>query len=67
MNANVGGLDRVIRLLAGVALIAAGFLAGIAEPWNYVVMGAGAVFALTGVIKFCPLYVILGANTCSKD
>ena len=66
MKANVGGIDRVVRAVAGLALIAAGFMAGIASPWNYVAMGAGAVFVLTSVIRFCPLYVILGINSCSR-
>ncbi len=64
MKANLGGLDRAVRLVAGVALLLAGFMAGIAEPWNYVAMGAGAVFALTSMVSFCPLYVIFGINSC---
>jgi len=64
MKANVGGVDRIFRLVAGLALIAVGAIAGLAEPWNYVAMGAGAVFTLTSVIKFCPLYVIFGLKTC---
>jgi len=66
MKANVGGLDRVVRIIAGLALIAAGLMAGIAEPWNYVAMAAGAVFALTSVISFCPLYAIFGINSCPR-
>jgi len=66
MNANVGGMDRVLRAVAGVALLAAGFLAGIEAPWNYVAMGAGAVFLLTAVVKFCPFYPLLGMNTCPR-
>jgi len=67
MKANVGGLDRVVRIVAGLALIAVGLLAGIVEPWNYVAMGAGAVFALTSVISFCPLYAVFGINSCPRD
>jgi len=68
MKANLGGLDRIVRVLAGLALLLAGFMAGIAEPWNYVAMGAGAVFVLTSTISFCPLYAIFGINSCNcKD
>jgi len=67
MKANVGGLDRVVRIVAGLTLIVVGLLAGIAEPWNYVAMGAGAVFALTSVISFCPLYAVFGINSCPRD
>ncbi len=66
MNANVGGIDRVVRAVAGAALLAAGFLAGIEAPWNYVAMGVGVIFLLTSIISFCPLYRIVGMNTCPK-
>jgi len=66
MKSNVGGIDRVVRVLGGVALLAAGFLAGISEPWNYVAMGAGVVFIATSMISFCPLYTILGINSCPR-
>ncbi len=65
MKANVGGIDRIVRLLAGLALIAVGALGLVASPWNVVAMVAGAVFTLTSVISFCPLYTILGINSCS--
>ncbi len=65
MKANVGTMDRVFRLLAGAAAIAFGYMGGLASPWNAVAIGAGSVFVLTAFIKFCPLYVILGLDTCS--
>ncbi|TLS66122.1 DUF2892 domain-containing protein [Mariprofundus erugo] len=65
MKANVGGIDRILRLVAGVALVVFGIVGGLASPWNFVAMGAGAVFALTALIRFCPLYPILGINTCA--
>jgi len=64
MKANVGGIDRIVRLLAGLGLIVVGALGLVASPWNMVAMGAGAVFVLTSVISFCPLYTILGINSC---
>jgi len=66
MKSNVGGIDRVVRVLGGVTLLAAGFLAGLAAPWNYVAMGAGVVFIATSMISFCPLYTILGINSCPR-
>jgi len=65
MKANVGSIDRVVRLLAGIALIAVGAMGMLAVPWSYVAMGAGAVFALTAVIRFCPLYTIFGISSCT--
>ncbi|MES0372329.1 MAG: DUF2892 domain-containing protein [Mariprofundaceae bacterium] len=66
MKANVGTIDRVIRLVAGAALIAFGYMGGLESPWNIVAIGAGSVFVLTAVIKFCPAYVIFGCNSCQK-
>ncbi len=66
MKANLGTIDRAIRALAGMALIAFGSMGTLAAPWNYVAMGAGAVFLLTAIIRFCPLYRILGLNTCGR-
>jgi len=64
MKANVGGIDRIVRLLAGLALSAVGAMAMVAAPWSYVAMGAGAVFVVTSAIGFCPLYAIFGIKTC---
>ncbi|MDQ6987769.1 MAG: DUF2892 domain-containing protein [Mariprofundaceae bacterium] len=66
MKANVGNIDRVIRFLAGIALIAFGVLGSLASPWNVVAISAGVVFALTAVIRFCPLYGIFGINSCAN-
>lgn len=67
MKVNLGGLDRAVRVITGLALVVAGFMAGIVEPWNYVAMGAGAVFVLTSMVSFCPLYAIFGINSCPAN
>ncbi|MDX8402684.1 MAG: DUF2892 domain-containing protein [Mariprofundaceae bacterium] len=64
MKANVGTVDRFVRGIVGLALILAGFLAGLASPWNWVAIGVGVVLVLTALISFCPLYRVLGVNTC---
>ena len=66
MKANVGSIDRILRLVAGAAVIAFGYMGGLASPWNAVAIGAGSVFVLTALIKFCPLYPLLGINTCGS-
>jgi hypothetical protein len=66
MKANVGTIDRVIRALAGAALLAFGILGGLASPWNFVAIGVGAVLLLTAILGFCPPYALLGINTCGK-
>jgi hypothetical protein len=59
MKSNVGGIDRILRIVAGVALIGA-TLAGVIGPWGWV----GVVPLATGLINFCPLYTVLGFSTC---
>ncbi|OWL84095.1 YgaP family membrane protein [Halopseudomonas aestusnigri] len=61
MKANVGTIDRVLRILAGVVLIAL-TLTGTIGLWGWV----GLVPLATGVFRFCPLYPLLGINTCGK-
>lgn len=59
MKLNVGGLDRILRIVAGVALIGL-TLAGTIGAWGWV----GIVPLATGLIGFCPVYPLLGLNTC---
>jgi len=61
MQANVGTIDRVLRILAGVVLIAL-TLTGTIGLWGWI----GLVPLATGVFRFCPLYPLLGINTCGK-
>jgi len=58
MKTNVGGIDRILRILAGVALVAWAALGGPVWAW------IGVVPLATGLIKFCPIYPLLGLNTC---
>jgi hypothetical protein len=62
MNANVGGIDRTLRMVAGLAILSLFFiLEGNARYWGLV----GIVPLLTGFFRFCPVYPMLGINTCS--
>ena len=56
---NLGSIDRTIRVLAGIGLLALVFV-GPQTPWGYI----GLVPLLTGVIGFCPAYCPLGLSTC---
>ena len=63
MNANVGGVDRILRIVVGIAVLSLFFvLEGNARYWALI----GIVPILTGTFRFCPIYPILGINTCSK-
>jgi hypothetical protein len=61
MTTNVGGIDRVLRILVGIAVLALFFvLEGNARYWALV----GLVPLFTGVFQTCPLYSVIGVNTC---
>jgi hypothetical protein len=62
MNANVGSLDRQMRMTGGVILIAL-VLTGVLGPWGWI----GVVALATGVFNFCPLYVLVGVNSCNIE
>jgi Protein of unknown function (DUF2892) len=59
MKSNVGGIDRVLRIVLGLVLIALA-ATGTVGVWGYV----GVVPLLTGLIGWCGLYTVLGVNTC---
>jgi hypothetical protein len=64
MVANVGGIDRTLRIVVGIVLIAMFFvLEGPARSVGLV----GLVALFTGLFSFCPLYKVLGINTCSMS
>jgi len=59
MKSNVGGIDRILRIVAGLALIGL-TLAGQIGVWGWI----GVVPLLTGLFSFCPFYPLLGLSTC---
>ena len=59
MKRNVGSLDRIIRLALGAAMIGAGIY------FQYWFGAIGLVLIGTAFMNFCPLYAMIGANTCS--
>ncbi len=59
MKVNVGGIDKILRIVVGIALIAM-TLMGVIGAWGWV----GVVPLLTGLFGACPLYSIIGLNTC---
>lgn len=59
MKSNVGGIDRIIRIVLGLVLIGL-TLAGQIGAWGWV----GLVPLATGALGWCPPYSLLGINTC---
>lgn len=61
MKKNVGGIDRILRIVLGLALLVFAFVGpeGV-KMWGFI----GIVPLATGFLNFCPLYSIMGLNTC---
>lgn len=62
MKANVGGVDRILRVLVGLGLIGAA-ATGVIGAWGWL----GVVPLATGLFRFCPAYTLLGVKTCPAD
>ncbi len=58
MKANVGGIDRVLRIILGCAMLGTGYYF---KSWLGLI-GIGPI--LTGFFRFCPAYPLIGLNTC---
>lgn len=60
MKTNVGGADRIVRIILGLVIIVLGF---IFKSWWGVI---GFVPVITGLLNFCPAYTLLGVSTKKK-
>ena len=60
MEINIGSTERLLRISAGVVIIGLGLYF---QSWWGVI---GLVPLLTGLFRFCPLYKMLGVNTCKR-
>ena len=58
MTSNVGGIDKVLRIAVGLALIAWALMGGPVWAW------IGVVPLATGLLGWCPAYTLFGMNTC---
>lgn len=70
MSSNVGGIDRILRIIVGLVLIALPFVSGMAlfdsNLFKYGAVIVGIIMAGTAFIRFCPMYAIFGIKTCSR-
>jgi hypothetical protein len=65
MKKNMGGADRIIRLIVAAVIAFLYFNAIISGTLGLVLLIVAIVFVLTSFVSICPLYSILGFNTCS--
>ncbi|WHZ27754.1 MAG: hypothetical protein OJF51_002551 [Nitrospira sp.] len=65
MKCNVGGTERSIRIGAGLLALGIGLFAGLSSTIAGAALAVGAILLLTGMTGYCPLFTLLGINTCS--
>ena len=61
MKCNVGGIDRVLRIAVGLVLVGLA-ASNVVGAWGWI----GVVPLATGLFRFCPLYPVLGINSCGS-
>ena len=66
MKKNMGTTDRVIRTIIAVIIAGLYFSNVITGTLRIILMIFAGVFLLTSLISFCPLYTLIGANTCKQ-
>jgi hypothetical protein len=64
LTRNVGTIDRIMRLVAGVVLGGVFLAAIVAAPSSYVLAVLAVVMLATAALGYCPVYAILGVRTC---
>lgn len=64
MKKNVGTGDRFLRVMIGVIALILGLSGMLDGTMKWVALGVGIVMVVTASVEFCPLYTLLGINTC---
>ncbi len=65
MKTNMGTLDKIIRVIVAVIAGLLVYYEVVEGVYSYILLAVVAIFLLTSLVGFCPLYSIFGLNTCS--
>lgn len=64
MKKNIGNGDRFLRIIIGVIALILGLSGQFEGTLNWIILIVGVLMVVTSSIQFCPLYTLLGINTC---
>lgn len=64
MKKNMGNADRIIRFLLAAVFAILFFTNTVTGTWGIVMLVLAGIFVLTSLVSFCPLYTLVGLNTC---
>jgi drug/metabolite transporter superfamily protein YnfA len=66
MKKNMGSADRIIRIVAAIVFAVLYFTGTVTGAFGIVLIVLGGIFVVTSLISFCPLYTLIGINSCRK-
>lgn len=64
MKVNVGSVDRIVRIVLAAIFAALYFTGTVTGILGIVLLVLGAIFVVTSLVRFCPIYAIVGLSTC---
>ena len=66
MKKNMGGTDKLIRVILALIIGLLVYFEVVEDTLAYILLALAGIFVLTGLVGFCPLYGVLGIDSCSK-
>jgi len=66
MKRNMGNVDRILRIVLAIAMSILFFTNSISGLVGIFLLAVSGVFVLTSLVSFCPLYTLIGVNTCQS-
>lgn len=67
MKKNMGGVDRGVRLVLAAIFVGLYFTNMVTGVWGIVLLVLSAIFVLTSIVSFCPLYTLFGISTRADE
>lgn len=64
MKKNMGNVDRIVRVILAAVFAVLYFTNTVTGTLGIILLILGGVFLATSVVSFCPLYTLVGLNTC---
>lgn len=64
MKANMGYIERIVRILAAVVIVVLYFTNVISGTAAIILLTIAAIFIVTSLVNFCPIYKLVGISTC---
>ncbi|MEO7266285.1 MAG: DUF2892 domain-containing protein [Ferruginibacter sp.] len=64
MKKNMGNTDRIVRIFLAVLFVVLYFTNTVTGTFGIVLLVLASIFVITSLVSFCPLYTLVGLNTC---